>query len=74
MRDNEPLVTAPSYCHKPHRALDGVPLAHGCRVLPPDALLAELRGDRTGAVRIFATCAAAGRVARHAGLWKLRRR
>ena len=74
MRDNEPFVTTPSFCGKPHRTLDGVPLAHVCRVLPPEALKAESWGDRESAVRIFAACAAAGRITPHAGLWKLRRR
>lgn len=29
------------YCGKPHRTLDGVPVAHSCRVLAPEYLEAE---------------------------------
>ena len=74
MRDGEPLSTRPAYCGKPHRTLDGIPLAHRCRVIPPEALRAELWGDNPRAVRIFAKYAAAGQVKPHAGVWKLRRR
>jgi hypothetical protein len=37
VRDGDPLVTTPRYCGMPHRATDGLPLAHRCRVLPVEA-------------------------------------
>jgi hypothetical protein len=74
MCDSEPLTARPSYCGKPHRTTDGVPLAHRCRVLPPEALRAELWGDHVRALRIFAACAAAGQVTPHTGIWKVHRR
>ena len=74
MRDNEPLSSLSSYCGKPHRIVDGLPLAHACRVLPPDAVQAELWGDQPQAVRIFAARAAGGQLSQHAGVWKVRRR
>ncbi len=33
------------YCGKRHRATDGVPLAHACRILAPEFLEAERRCD-----------------------------
>jgi hypothetical protein len=74
MRDGEPLVVSPTYCGLPHRITDGVPVAHRCQVLPPDALLAEHRGQNTLAVHLFANRAAAGKLEPHPGVWKLRRR
>jgi len=58
----------------PHRVVDGVPLAHRCRVLPAEALLAELRGQSVEALQMFSSRAAAGSLAAHPGLWKVRRR
>ena len=74
MCDSEPLTTRPSYCGKPHRTTDGVPLAHRCCVLPPEALRAELWGDHEAAIRLFSARAAAGQITPHAGFWKIRRR
>ena len=74
MRDSEPLTARPRYCGMPHRTTDGVPLAHACRVLPPDAVRAEVRGDLARAIRVFAARAAGGRLEPHPGVWKTRRR
>jgi hypothetical protein len=74
MRDGEPLVMRPRYCGMPHRATDGLPVAHACRVLPADAIRAEFRGHTDLALRLFASEAAAGRLPQHPGLWKHRRR
>jgi len=73
MRDNEPLSFRPTYCGKPHRTVDGLPLAHRCRVLPPQALRAEASGESHTALLLFARQAAAGHMASHAGVWKVRR-
>lgn len=73
-RDGEPLVISPSYCGMPHRVTDGLPVAHRCRVLPAQAILAEYRGDFDRALRIFASRAAVGRIEPHPGVWKRRRR
>jgi hypothetical protein len=83
MRDNEPLTLRPTYCGKPHRTVDGLPLAHRCRVLPPEALRAEASGESHTAFLLFARQAAAGQMASHssrsmsrhavAGVWKVRR-
>jgi hypothetical protein len=72
--DGDPLTFRPSYCGMPHQTSDGVPLAHRCRVLPPDAILAEYRGHDALALRVFASHAAAGRLENHPGLWRVRRR
>lgn len=36
---------ATSFCGQPHRLADGVPWRHECVVVPPEALVAEARGD-----------------------------
>jgi hypothetical protein len=73
MRDGEPLSTWPSYCGKPHRTEDGLPLSHRCRVLPPEALRAAANGEEGLALRLYAGRAAAGELEGHAGVWKVRR-
>jgi hypothetical protein len=74
MVDGEPIVTWAAYCGKPHRTADGLPLAHRCVALPAGALRAAVRGDLKRAARILTAHAAAGRLERHPGVWKLRRR
>lgn len=44
-----------SYCNKAHRVSDGKPVLHECRVIPPEALRAEMQGDIDEAVSIIAT-------------------
>lgn len=34
-----------NYCGKAHRLVDGEPVAHRCRVIPPEGLKAEVEGD-----------------------------
>jgi hypothetical protein len=33
------------YCNRGHRVSDGKPVEHECRIIPPDALQAEMSGD-----------------------------
>jgi hypothetical protein len=74
VRDGDPLVTTPRYCGMPHRATDGLPLAHRCRVLPVEAIRAEVRGEFQLSMRLFSAHAAAGRLEPHPGVWRIRRR
>lgn len=74
-----PSVRAPEsallpYCGKPHRLIDGAPLAHSCRVIPPEAIAAAILGDFDQAITLFARAAAGGSLPAHGGVWKLRRR
>jgi hypothetical protein len=62
------------YCGRPHQIIDGLPIAHRCRVVPPEAIAAALRGDFQRAISVFATAAAKGPLPEHSGVWKLRRR
>ena len=62
------------FCSMPHRLKDGVPIAHRCKQLPVEALRAELKGDKAGAVRIFGKVAARGPLPENDGTWKIRRR
>jgi hypothetical protein len=59
------------YCGKPHRTADGAPIAHRCRVLPPEALRAEIDGDLKEALRILL---GSGPRKEHGGVWNFRRR
>jgi hypothetical protein len=74
MRDGTPLTLFTSFCGRPHRVADGLPLAHACRVLPPEALQAEADSNLATARHLFARRAAAGPLIEHAGVWKTRRR
>jgi len=49
-----PTYYITSYCNKPHRVVDGKPLKHECRVIPPTALRAEIRGEFGIAMDILA--------------------
>ena len=40
--ESDEMVTI--YCHQKHR-LDGHPVGHRCRLVPPEALVAEMSGD-----------------------------
>lgn len=42
-----------TYCNFPHRLLDGEPIDHECRVIPPEALEAERDGDFEKAIEIM---------------------
>jgi hypothetical protein len=69
----ESVVILIPYCGKPHRP-DGVPLAHACRVLPPESMTAALKGNFSQAVAILARDAARGPLPAHEGVWRFRRR
>jgi hypothetical protein len=43
-----------SYCNKGHDLVTGKPLAHECRVIPVEALLAERKGDTARAISLLA--------------------
>jgi hypothetical protein len=70
----EKLSSISCFCGKPHRLSDGVPVAHGCFVLPVEAFWAELLGDSGLAKRLAARAAASAPLKRHKGIWKARRR
>ena len=62
------------FCGRLHRIIDGLPVAHKCRILPADSITAAIDGDFEKAVSIMAQAAAKGPLAEHAGVWKVRRR
>jgi hypothetical protein len=62
------------FCRKPHRVIDGVPVAHRCQVIPPESISAAIRGDFKRATTLLAKAAAKGRLPDHPGIWRLRRR
>jgi hypothetical protein len=48
------------YCGRLHRIIDGLPVAHRCRILPTDSITAAINGDFEGAVSLMARAAAKG--------------
>jgi hypothetical protein len=74
------LKTRPSgsalvpFCGRLHRILDGLPVAHKCRILPADSIIAAINGNFERAVSLMARAAAQGPLAEHGGVWKVRRR
>lgn len=48
----EPIYVS-TYCNFAHRLSDGKPIEHECRVIPPEALEAEMRDDFPEAQRIL---------------------
>ena len=44
-----------TYCNHAHRVRDGKPINHECRIIPPDALRAEIEGRYDDAIRILQT-------------------
>jgi hypothetical protein len=62
------------FCRKPHRLIDGVPIAHRCRIVPPESISAAIAGDYGRAVMLLAQTAARGPLPNHPGIWRLRRR
>ena len=42
-----------TFCNFAHRLVDGKPIEHECRVLPPRALQHEIQGDIPGAIAIL---------------------
>lgn len=42
-----------TYCNKGHRLSDGKPVDHECRIIPPSALEAEMRGHYLAAIEII---------------------
>lgn len=47
------MIFVTLYCNKPHRLSDGQPVEHKCRVLPPEILEAERKGDIEKVVAFF---------------------
>jgi hypothetical protein len=62
------------FCLKPHRLIDGAPLAHRCRVLPPESIAAAIVGDFDRAIKILSQAASKGPLQEHSGIWRLKRR
>jgi hypothetical protein len=62
------------FCGRLHRIIDGLPVAHKCRILPADSIIAAINCDFERAVSIMARTAAKGPLAEHGGVWKVRRR
>jgi len=73
MASAKPNTVRTAFCGRSHRLQDGLPLPHQCRVLPAEALRAELEGDLESARRILAVHAAGGPLPISAGVWKVRR-
>ena len=42
-----------TYCNFAHRVEDGKPIQHECRIIPPEALRAEMKGDVQHAIEIL---------------------
>lgn len=42
-----------TYCNFAHRLRDGKPIQHECRIIPPDALKAEMKGEIRRAIEIL---------------------
>jgi hypothetical protein len=61
------------YCGRFH-LLSGEPVAHACKMLPADALTAEVDGRFLIAARILARNAARQPLMAHPGIWKVRQR
>jgi len=53
MVDQLPELYCTTYCNKPHRVRDGMPVNHECRVLPHEVLKAEIDGDYTLAQQLL---------------------
>jgi hypothetical protein len=62
------------FCGRLHRILDGLPVAHRCKVLPAESITAAINGDLERAVSLMAQVAAQGPLPEHCGIWKVRRR
>jgi len=62
------------FCGRLHRIIDGLPVAHKCRILPADSITAAIDGDFERAVSLMAGAAAKGPLPEHSGVWMLRRR
>ena len=62
------------FCGRLHRIIDGLPVAHKCRILPADSISAAINGDLEKAISLLARAAAQGPLTEHSGLWKVRRR
>jgi hypothetical protein len=62
------------YCGRLHRIIDGLPVAHRCRILPAESITAAINGNFERAVSLMARAAARGPLAEDGGVWKVRRR
>jgi hypothetical protein len=62
------------YCGKVHSIVDGLPVAHRCHLIPPEAISAAISGDFVRAITLLAQAAARGPLPDHPGIWKVRRR
>jgi hypothetical protein len=51
-----------------------LPVAHKCRILPAESIIAAISGEFERAISLMAQTAAQGPLPEHSGVWKLRRR
>ena len=56
------------------RVMVGLPIAHKCRILPPESISAAIAGGFDRAVTLLAKAAARGPLPDHPGILRLRRR
>jgi hypothetical protein len=73
-RTRPPESALVPFCGRLHRIIDGLPVAHKCRILPADSIAAAINGDFERAISLMARAAAQGPLAEHSGVWKVRRR
>jgi hypothetical protein len=69
-----PVSAYMPFCGRLHRIIDGFPIAHRCRILPADSIIAAISGDFEGAISLMARAAAKGPLTEHRGVWKVQRR
>ena len=50
---NPPTFYVTSFCNQAHRLVDGKPIRHECRIIPPAALEAERAGDTDKAIELM---------------------
>jgi hypothetical protein len=73
-KTRQPESALVPYCGRLHRIIDGLPVAHRCKILPAESLIAAINGELERAVSLMAQAAAQGPLLEHSGVWKLRRR
>ena len=73
-KTREPESAFVPFCGRLHRIIDGLPIAHRCRILPAGSIIAAINGDLEKAISLMAGAAAKGPLPEHSGVWKVRRR
>jgi hypothetical protein len=62
------------FCGRLHRIIDGFPVAHRCKILPAESIIAAINGELERAISLMARAAAHGPLPEYSGVWKVRRR